>query len=382
MNVKWLEKIQNPNVRIEEVYIDDVTYFMRLVHMKILDMDVYIFTPPCQLLGNVTQIKKYNDYDNFDFTANLTLENVRDAINKLGARIVREHSTYVEIVYPKSIKMIININAAPEEYTNVETNPVRVPTTPSYLEDLRLKRRIANYLKFFTLFCYSNTGQLSFDIVGSRHKYDVYTRNIKNDTFITPDFQVRVNNENLIPRLQQFLDVTLRNSSMIVENFKHKLNVDFFSNVDELSNHNNPKEILFSSLSNAVEYSEKHKRQNIVSSALLPHSIVAGPFYFSHENVCNGKLFISQPVLSIEHGVNTCIEWKDNKRNYGDVDHLSKLGGLVNVPYFVMNECDDVSGENSKTIFMFGEGDESEHGHCIVKNRAGKYFAMLKCDTQ
>lgn len=369
MNIGWLE-----NYDVKEVFIDS-TYLMRLVNVNVDGKNVYLFTPPCHLISNISTVKDYNSLD-LKLTANMTPMEISDIAKKLDLEIVDEHETYVELARKNGksrVKMIMNVVS--EHRLSSETNPVLVPNTKSLLEDLREKRKIASYLKFFTLFSFSKTHRLEFVLKSSSHIYDVSSRSVVNPTFLTGDDEVIINDASLEPRLRQYLDVSIRNSAEIVESFKRKLNVDFFTHVVELENLDNHKEILFSSLDGLSEFVEKHKNKNRVSHTLLTHSILAGPFYFSNDSFLGGKLFIAQPVLSLKDGLNTCVEWKRNQRNSASVDHLAIL---KQVGYTVYHENIITEGDIRRTTFIIGEQIDGEDGCVIMHNSHGKIFAMLQ----
>lgn len=370
MNVSWLETLDI----VREVYIDNKTFFMRLVHVVVGGTDVYMFTPPCKILSNASQVLKYNDFD-LNMSANLSLTEIRRIAKKLKLTILKEHTSFVELAHAESrsrVKLIINI-ADVDRSTIPETNPILPPNSDSLLEDLRTKRRTASYLKFFALFAQSNRDELVFEYAGGNHVYDTSTRSVENRSFITPDFKLIINDNELEPKLRQFVEVSIRNNGSIVKNFKNKVSVDFFTHVVELENTHNTSEVLFSSMDNAMEYAERHKLTSRVSHELLPHSLAAGPFYFSVQNFADGRLFIAQPVISQEDGLNTLIEWELNGRNSHVVNHIAT--DYKNPGYTIYTENKALEGSISN--FTVETSSQGIGEHILVKNLRGKMFAML-----
>lgn len=375
MNVKWMEKINREDVSFERIFIDKYQ-FMRLIDIKIQGKHIYIFTPPSQLLNNVNKVERYENFD-LGETSKHNFDEVERLLTMVDIKIIERHATYVVAKHHSDhVNMIVNLNEDISKHIETETNPTRVPEMDSYLEEMRLKRRIANYLKFFTLYAYAHTQTpVKYDIAPPDHIYDVQSRNINNSTFITDSYRIIVNDRKLIPRIDQFLQTSLRNSTASVLNFKNKQTVDFFSNVTDLRNTGN-REVIFSSIDGAMEYIENNGKSRQVMNKLQPHSMFAGPFYFSDEAVLNGRLCILQPVTTIEQGINTCIEWKSNKRNDINVDHINNLGGIANINHCILNECDiEVSDGQFKTSFITTSGKQGDY--YLIMNKAKKHFAVL-----
>jgi hypothetical protein len=320
MDISWLK-----NDRVIQIFVDGKSLMRAVRYSSVTGRrTMVLFPPPCiPIAGEGITIRPFNEFA-FEATDIMSPQQLRREILTLGYEILTERISFLEVVRSRTTQSEndrIVVFAVTNFRDSEETNPV-LPYTDineSLLERMRYLRKCSMFLKFFVLYVYSTHDQVQFQLVegedGGEYVYDVTTRDISNPTFVSDDkTTVYISNSNLQEPLEKFLDLSIKNSKAVVDTFKTKTNVDFFTHLSDFET-NGTGEILFSTLSDLGDWKTKRLENDSVVLTELPPTFSLNTFFFKHELVAEGKVCILQPVRTLVSAIWVCKSWTDRKIN-------------------------------------------------------------------
>lgn len=269
---------------------------------------------------------------------------------------VEERTSNIKGYIPTDpIQPLKNVGIAPTS----EKDPIRVENI-SRLEEMQTNRKIADYLKQYTLYEYSkdpeNFGEDNFVVVPD-HEYDISS--IGNQ--LVPNNKVMYQNKKLITlsydmtsRLLSFLEVKLVNDRSEVLEYKDRVVLkDYFRTLSDFRS--TPEQYIFLTKESMLRWrDEKYSRNNEQIVSYFIRDTVE-PYIFRHPKFIKGKISIIQNVK--DGDLDLCLEvgekWAKDKVNIGY--HPTKKLASERVHYTVYSEdgsTEIVSGDGEKVYVI------------------------------
>jgi hypothetical protein len=281
------------------------------------------------------------------------------------------------------------------EYSNIYLYNLLEVDESSSLNEYRLLRKIAFFLKEYVLYHYAINSKIldSNDfIIKPNHIYDIYSLNKKlliNNPAIYQNGKIIVTTEKTRENLINFLKVSLSTnyervisykSRTIVKNYYTRLN-DFRVKRNQII-FNSKREVLFYLLLKKSNHSINTIKNNIEYDDVLPEN----PYYYRNYNINNGKLAIAQ-TLSDPYENTTFIDpinllyvsdtWYLNRINVGHIYNLGlddkKIIDKEHIRYVIYNE------DGTSKVFTPENYYNSDETYSLLKSSkySNTYSALL-----
>jgi len=272
------------------------------------------------------------------------------------------HHGYIPI-HPKKSEYIkkIGIKDAPLFFLDV------VSKKESSLDKERQMEIIANHLKQYTLFEYSNLPEnkrssfVEKFIVVPNHIYNVSKLKCKlftaNNDVIYLKGKIVVTSDEMKERLVEYAKVYEFNNKNDLESYKYRTKLANTFNIISDFKHRDG-ELMFETKKDLLD---NIKKRDFASIHLVPDLTGSArePYFYRNSNINNGKLCIMQnvPMRSLNNTLHTTRKWNIDKINMGYVvvderDYDSKEGYVI---YDLHGNIKESKGGKQLSIMMIEE---------------------------
>ncbi len=211
------------------------------------------------------------------------------------------------------------------EYTPPTLNdPLRTDEN-SDLQKMQHNRKVADYLKQYTLFEYSrNPKEFSEEnfIVIPNHKYNIetlYKKLIPDNDVMYRDGKLIVLSEDIADRLTAFLQVQLLNDTPGLKGYKDRTVIkDYYRTLSDFRK--SEGQLVFLTRSSLLRWKSEKARnagQTLIVSYIRPTFVE--PYFFRNTNVAKGRLALIQNVEtgSLEKALTVAEKWAKDRVNPG-----------------------------------------------------------------
>lgn len=227
------------------------------------------------------------------------------------------------------------------------TNPFFVEREFSQLNIMRRNRRIAEYLKEYTLFEYSRNpkkfGKNSFIVVRD-YEYNIETlkkRLIppKKNKVMYRDKKLIVTSKTIRNKLIYYLSTSLLNNREAVENYYKRVIIsNYYKNAMDFKQNKN--QIVFVDRSGILRWKQEEKRRKIsnkISSSIL-YSL-REPYFYRNSNIRQGSIALVQNVddvdgKSLERAISVGKKWAEDQVNSGYFTEINSDSSKVSLEIF------------------------------------------------
>ena len=245
----------------------------------------------------------------------------------------------------------------------------------SELKKYRFTRKIAEFLKQYTLFQYSldpqHFGKESF-VVKSKHDYDIFSLNkrlIKNTPVIYQNGKIIVPSNKVRDHLINFLRVQLVNNYEEVLSYSDRIIIkNYYRTLNDFRKV--PQQFVFIDERSLLMWKydkEQYSNRNNISSFVQKGW---EPYYYRNYSIERGRLAIIQPVRDgkLERALGVAENWEINRINSGyDYGKLIDSNSVTYTEY---------SEEGKKKIFK-SKDNKSPSDIKVMKTYEGEYSAFL-----
>jgi len=263
--------------------------------------------------------------------------------------------SYIPLIPTKPLSKV------PEAPSNL-TNPIATaPLSQSLLLEFKKKRKIASYLKEYTLFEYSiRVGEKEdtkdMFVIDPNHEYDLKdAQNPKRGNTMYRENKIIVPSSKVKKQLEYYLKVQLLNDHSTVLSYRLKdLLNSSYNQIDDFRKVQN--QLVFLDLFQILDWIiESHGRNlaNVFQPHLQPDLI--NPYFYRHPYIANNK-----PVLvqNVEGGLSSAIEvgrqWKRDQTNIGYFAPKEKKGKSK---YFIYSEKEvGIHEDNQIPVLIYPDG--------------------------
>lgn len=248
----------------------------------------------------------------------------------------------------------------------------------SELLEYRYQKKIAEYLKLYTLYYYINLGEPEFEIIED-HSYDIkvlkdtiYLPGEEADGIIYSGDKIIVLSQKSADNLKSYLDTqkangfrTLDRSKIEEVTFSNK--IDYFTDIYDYRHSN--KFTVFDSTASLIKWFIANEKKDKNTATQNFKFDALEPFFFYNKKIHDNPVLI-QPVETLDIGLSVISYWIDNKINIGYNPNLDNftIKNLKNYNILNMN----VEGSDVKNITVKGKKNKN----FIIENN-GKYYAVL-----
>ena len=279
-------------------------------------------------------------------------------------------------IYYGYIPIYARENNAIEGYSFVNptvNDPLRASEN-SDLKRMQTSRKIADFLKQYTLFEYSldqkGFGRDKYTVLAD-HNYDICSlekRLIRDNKIMYSNNKLVAPSEDVITRLLSFLNVQLINDRAGVMAYKDLVVVkDYYRTLSDFRK--SPQQLVFLNRSSLVRWKFEKSRttnQNTVIYDIRPK--ISEPYFYKNFNIAKGKLALIQNVIDgcLGRALGVAEKWTKDRVNSGY--RCEMLPENVSVNYTMYTK----DGENEIVL-----GDHGEVNVDIIMYPNGEHAALL-----
>lgn len=260
----------------------------------------------------------------------------------------------------------------------MNNDPLRTDST-SDLNTLRTTRKVAEFLKQYTLLTFSldpkKFGKNSF-IVIKDYDYDIEKLNKKlfkdNNKIMYKDNKLIVPSKNIRDRLINYLNTQLLNDSLSVENIKNIKSIDsYYQNISDFQHYDN--QLIFLNKSGLLRWKQSLKNDKSLSVSSLLDFNTKEPYYYKNPRIKNDTLMIIQNVKdgNIDRAISLSYKWSNEQINTGYNTPI--LSSHSNISYVIYT----IDGENHKFETEEHDNNNDNFGCSILKYSNNMYASLL-----
>lgn len=228
-----------------------------------------------------------------------------------------------------------------------KNDPLRVNPEESDLQKFRKSRKIAEFLKKYTLYTYAlNADEFDVEaptwfVVNPNHAYDIEKLNKKlyvkkNDVIYDSSGYIIVPTQETADKLLSYLRIQLvSNKPGVLALADVKTVEDYYQTVSDFRSSEN--QLIFTSAESVKRWKKEASRvegTSNVSQNLLPYA--SEPYFYKTPKIANGRLHIVQNVKSgkLEDATAVSYKWIKDKVNIGyNITDTDKIAMPNDVPY-------------------------------------------------
>nr|QBK86209.1 MAG: hypothetical protein LCMAC102_00030 [Marseillevirus LCMAC102] len=265
------------------------------------------------------------------------------------------------------------------DYTPLTLNdPLRTGKN-SELQKMQHDRKVADYLKQYTLFEYSqNPKKFSEEnfIVIPDHKYDIETLDkklIPDNNVMYRDGKLIVLSEDIADRLTAFLQVQLLNDTPGLKNYKDRTVIkDYYRTLSDFRK--SEGQLVFLTRSSLLKWKSEKIRiaeQTLIVSYIRPTFVE--PYFFRNTNVAKGRLMLIQNVEngSLEKALTVAEKWAKDRVNPGFRVEIGPAAERVTYTVYTKDGEEEVVKPSGK-----------EEHVSVIKYPNNEYAALLFFKTK
>lgn len=311
-------------------YIDD-NGKARMVNYKVKGGILSLMTSPIPPLNlpNEREVLRTTKENAIKFVKDRKLQissqdGSKDSIKGLWVEMQEENSEiYYGYIPILSSKPIENVEFAEE--TKLPPLEVKTEVQESELQVFRRNRKIAEFLKKYTLYTYAlhpEEFDRSWFVVDPDHTYDIESLDKKltqNDVMYDEDGYLIVQSDEIADRLMGYLNICLANDRPGVLNLAGKSKIeDYYQTVSDFRSA--PNQLIFTSENGVLRWKRelaRAERDRTVSQNLHPGS--SEPYFYKTPKINKGALHIIQNVKdgSLENAKAVSYKWIKDRVNIG-----------------------------------------------------------------
>lgn len=262
----------------------------------------------------------------------------------------------------------IPVEAGSKAIKNVEftestkNDPIRVNKT-SELQIYRRNRRIADFLKQYTLFTYAKNpesfGRKSFVIIPDHH-YDIESLNKRvydeGNNVMYSKGRLIVQNKDIRDKLMYYLKMSLLNDTPGVMNTVNLATIeDYYRTVSDFRS--TPSQLVFSNSTGVLRWKYSLKRQELSSNVLSDvDPDTREPYYYKTSGIRNGILFIMQNVEdgNLGDALRVSYKWVKDRVNKGyNPVEIASPEDITHIVYTNEGELSRHKGTTKEKAYVF-----------------------------
>jgi len=265
---------------------------------------------------------------------------------------------YIPIEVSKSIKEI--------PYAD-KNDPFRTDSS-SDLSDFRQSRKIAEFLKQYTLFSYAkdpeNFGEDSFVVIPD-HVYDIASLNKR----LTLDTDVMYQDQKLIVpseetrrRLLSFLRVSLINDNPGVMKMKDATTMDgFYQTISDFRTTDN--QLVFVNKNGLLRWRHEHSRiEHNTKVTNITNETLSEPYFYRNPKIRKDQLMIVQNVVdgNMDNAISVSYKWLKDHINIGYRPSVpNNVNDISYVVYSDMGEIEKVKRVTKESVSLLRYENDS-----------------------